>query len=317
MTRTLATIGICLFCFSLAISSIAQTDLAIEVQDNSLRIETGSSPLLVYKFDNVPFKPYVQRLYTPGGNNILRDAPEDHLHHHGLMFAIGLNDVSFWAETDVDGMQIHQAFHDVQISDDSGAMFRETLLWSDPDGSALAHELRTIHVQHSNEHNANVLTWQTSLAASSTSVEATGAHYYGLGMRFLESMDEVGVFLNSVDDEGAIFRGEERLADADWCAYSVTGDFPVTVCMMNDPQNDKPATWFTMPSPFAYLSATLRYHESPLEITQHEPLKLRYGVALWDGIVSKAQIESLYQDWLRRDQASNRGRQDNVKRKRQ
>jgi hypothetical protein len=45
-----------------------------------------------------PAKPYVRRLYTPGGVNVLRDEVPDHKHHHGLMFAIAAEGVNFWEE---------------------------------------------------------------------------------------------------------------------------------------------------------------------------------------------------------------------------
>ena len=33
------------------------------------------------------------------GENLLRDAPHDHLHHHALMYGIRVNGVNFWEET--------------------------------------------------------------------------------------------------------------------------------------------------------------------------------------------------------------------------
>ena len=41
------------------------------------------------------FKPYVRELYSLNGVNLLRDAPADHLHHHGLMYTIRVNDLNF------------------------------------------------------------------------------------------------------------------------------------------------------------------------------------------------------------------------------
>ena len=60
----------------------------------------------------------------------------------------------------------------------------------------------------------------------------------------------------------------------------------------------RPATWFTMTRPFAYLSATLALHEEPLKVTAAEPLMLRYGVALWDGQVVSERIEESYNRWI-------------------
>ena len=49
---------------------------------------------MVYSFAPHKFKPYVQQLCTFRGENVLRDAPRDHLHHHGLMYAIKVNGIT-------------------------------------------------------------------------------------------------------------------------------------------------------------------------------------------------------------------------------
>ena len=84
------------------------TTPAMNAKDDagSIAIEDGDKPVAVYRFDGVPFKPYMKELYTPGGVNVLRDAPPDHLHHHALMFAIGIEKTDFWSETPGCGMQV-------------------------------------------------------------------------------------------------------------------------------------------------------------------------------------------------------------------
>jgi hypothetical protein len=54
---------------------------------------------------------------------------------------------------------------------------------------------------------------------------------------------------------------------------------------------------FTMTAPFAYQSATLNLWKEPF--TLKEPLDLRYGVAVWDGVQSSEEIERLYRRWLK------------------
>src|SRR5690606_22625381 len=60
-----------------------------------------------YRWAGVPFKPYVRELTTPSGTNVIRDAPADHLHHHGLMFAVTVDGVNFWEEAASSGVQRH------------------------------------------------------------------------------------------------------------------------------------------------------------------------------------------------------------------
>ncbi len=126
----------------------------------------------------------------------------------------------------------------------------------------------------------------------------SGSHYFGLGMRFLESMDKIGWFRNADDRPGEVVRGDERLVQSAWCAYSAEANGkPVTVAMFDHPHNPRPAMWFTMAKPFAYLSATLNLHEQPLIVSSGEPLLLRYGVALWDGRISSESIDRFYHRW--------------------
>ena len=131
------------------------------------------------------------------------------------------------------------------------------------------------------------------------SLTIDGRHYFGLGMRFVRSMDG-GKFFNADGREGKVYRGEERLVRSRWCAYTVKADGKdVTVAMFDSPENVRhPATWFTMHKPFAYLSATLKLHEQPLEIDK-KGLGVCYGVALWDEAVKPERIEKLYQTWAK------------------
>ena len=121
--------------------------------------------------------------------------------------------------------------------------------------------------------------------------------------RLAEDLEEVGTFFNAADDTGEVVRGDERLVRAAWCAYQVKSDTgAVTIAGFNSPTNLRsPATWFTMAKPFAYLSATLNLWKEPYVLDK--PLVLRYGIAAWDGAVSKEEIERVYHHWLKYDAA--------------
>jgi hypothetical protein len=126
-------------------------------------------------------------------------------------------------------------------------------------------------------------------------VTLTGSTYFGLGMRFVVSMDKGGQFVNADGKTGVSGTNNARSA---WCAYSASADGkPVTVAMFDSPGNPRhPATWFTMDQGFAYLSATLDLSRQPLTIEPGKPLKLRYHVAVWDGKVDAAKIAAVYGD---------------------
>jgi len=278
--------------------------IGVTPDDGALAVRAGDRVLLRYRYEGVPYKPYVQELFTPGGVNILRDAPADHLHHHALMFAVAVEGVNFWEEQQQPGRQRHLSFaHYVKAGDGNNpeaAGFDEQLEWVNPrTDEVLATELRTIKVCLMKEQNATVLKWVGKLSppAGKDSITLTGSPYFGLGMRFLESMDTGGRFINAQGQTGVENTNDKR---AKWCAYVAKADGKaVTVAMFDYPDNVRhPATWFTMEKPFAYLSATLALHKESLKIVATEPLVLRYGVALWDGQVSPEQIEKAYSRWV-------------------
>ncbi len=298
MNKTRVFLSILLLLVIGSMNVMADESLRVITDEKQISILDGERPLLIYKYGQVPFKPYVQELFTPTGLNILRDAPGDHLHHHSLMFAFSAEGASFWEETDKGGKQVHCSIEDTLVCDET-AGFSESLIWKLPSKQAVLDEQRTIKVQKNKPYT--LLTWESKFktAAGKSLVDISGSHYYGLGMRFIESMDKVGKFTNSAGTEGKIFRGEERLAPAKWCSYVVdSGDHPVTVAMFDGPDNYRPVTWFNMVNSFAYLSATMLYHEKPFKITQDNPVNLTYGVAVWDGVIKTEAISAAYQSWI-------------------
>ena len=291
---------------ALSNTALAEEPMRIAMEANSVSVHQGKRSLLCYRYDDVPFKPYVQQLYSPGGINVLRDAPHDHLHHHALMYAIAVDGVNFWEEQTEPGRQLHKRFSDMRIGkngDKLQAGFSEQIDWINPRSrELLLKERRTIRVCRLGDVKATLLSWQSSLAVPSgkKSMTLTGSHYFGLGMRFLESMDKGGEFLNAAGQAGDVVRGAERLARADWCTYTAKADGKtVTIAMFGHPENQRhPTHWFTMTTPFAYLAATLNLHKEPLEVISDKPLELRYAVAVWDGRIDKSRIDQVYRRWV-------------------
>jgi len=290
---------------SLALSAMADSTPAGQpmraiVDANSVLVKAGVVEVAEYRYGDVPFKPYVERLFTPNGLNVLLDAPHDHLHHHALMFAVGADAVNFWEEMPAAGRQKHVRF--AELAEELPHVgWMERLDWLDPSGERLLAEQRAIVVARPVQPQVTMLMWESRLSVPTGkgSVTLTGAHYFGLGMRFIRAMDAEGQFRNADDNPGTVFRGEERLVRSNWCAYTaaVDGD-DVTVAMFGHPSNPRhPTTWFTMTEPFAYLSATLGLHEEPLKLVEGNRLDLRYAVVLWDRRAQTDEIDETYRQW--------------------
>jgi len=129
--------------------------------------------LLVYAFATNQFKPYVRELYTLRGENVLRDAPPDHLHHHGLMYAVYVNGVNFWEEKGTPGFEKHVelSLHTARIDADGLPVvsFTEIIHWLAPTNrtapdtrvAALLLEQRTLTVTVDEKNQEVALRWDS------------------------------------------------------------------------------------------------------------------------------------------------------------
>jgi predicted neuraminidase len=282
-------------------------ELRIEQTADVIAVRDDHGVLLEYRQTPNPYKVYVSSLTTPNGAQILRDSPHDHVHHHALMYAIGADGVDFWSEDPAaqPGKQLPRstaARVKQNTQNGSCATIDQAVSWVDADGQAHLQETRALALWPEAIAGAHLLTWDSRFqpAADRDRVDLWGRHYFGLGMRFVTSMDQDGSLRNASGQPGESVRGTERLVAADWCAYTARVDGkPVTVAMFDHPQNaPHRATWFTMTGPFAYLAATLNLARTPIQLPAGQTLRLRYGVAAWDGEVQQDQIQQAFQAWV-------------------
>ena len=281
--------------YRIADNQVEQLSTLVPAPPMTIDLKVGEIPLARYRYISVPFKPYIDELRTPTGRNILRDAPWDHLHHHGLMYALRVGEHSFWDEADPRRVGT-QVTENIQFA---GNSLESEISWNNPDARTLLKETRKITVKQGN--NVTLLDWETTL----TAVEDTtlsGQHYYGLGMRFLQEMDKGGRYFNDTGLVGEIVHGDERLTRCQWMAYTARlGEQPVTVALFDHPANPVPMSAFTMgevSGAFAYLAATMNLHRVPVELKAGETFAVRYRVALWDGEVTPEIVIRAYAEYV-------------------
>jgi hypothetical protein len=282
--------------------------LAEDKDDSTLAVTAGTQTIFRYRYKENSFKPYADRLTTPSGVQVLRDQVEDHKHHHGLMFALEVNGTNFWEENaPKSGRECHRSFDGMNSSSQDGVVrvgFTQLIQWMHQDGKTpLLVERRAIDAITADDLGATLVEWRSRLQTpeGKDSVTLTGHHYFGLGMRFLASMDKTGRFFNADGKTGETVRDDERLTPTKWCAYTAKCDGKlVTVAVFDHPKNFRfPAKKFTMATPFAYLSATINAWKEPITLKSDKPLDLTYAVAAWDGEVEPATVEKLYQRWVK------------------
>jgi hypothetical protein len=251
------------------------------------------------------FKPYVRQLLSPNGVNPLLDNVADHIHHHALMFAIAIDGVDFWSETKNCGRQVQRGISTASRSANgrSVSTVAARIEWIKADGNTVAaKETRTIVMYcEPAAAGSTLMSWRTQLSPPSgaESIKLTGSHYFGLGMRFVKSMDNASTFTFADPSAASLtVRGDERLTPSAWaaCTGPVDGN-TVTVAMFDHPDNPRPALWFTMGKPFSYLSATINLWKEPMVVQAGQELDVCYGVAVWDGKATREQIDAACRNW--------------------
>ncbi len=276
--------------------------VAVDSPAGMVSVKKAGRLVLLYNQKKAEFKPYIKELCTPSGLNVLLDSPDDHKHHHGLMFALGAAGIDFWGEHDPQVVGRQESVGLEVCEGKRGAGFVDSIAWRGPKGEAILHERRRLRLWEGDKIPATLMTFESVLkpAQGQDNVSLSGSHYYGLGLRFLREMDRKVRFVHAPDVEGKVFRGDERLTPGRWCAFQSTASGePVTVALFDHDLNPRhPAVFFTMSQPFAYLAATLHLHQNPRTLRKGEELTLRYGVALFDGHVGGKKVEELYDCWL-------------------
>jgi hypothetical protein len=255
--------------------------------------------LLVYSFEPQKFKPYVQELRTLKGDNVLRDAPHDHLHHHALMYGIRVNGVNFWEETTgcgvqkvVESSQPVLGFANVDGQKLPQATISEVLRWVAPEDAflpnaapvALLIERRTLVLTVNPRHQEVALEWrsQFEVGPKTNTVVLAGANYHGLGMRFPQDCDPVAVH-SLAGNRPDLANNRQDVSAAAWAAVSFDlPGRPATVALAGHPANMRgDATFFSMLTPFAYLSATQNLDKETLVYHSGDRFELRYLVLLY------------------------------------
>ena len=278
-----------------------------------LEIRFKGKPLLLYAFATNQFKPYVKKLYTLGGQNVLLDAPVDHLHHHGLMYAIRVNDVNFWEEVGEPGHErpVKLLSHKTGNSA-SGlpqASFSQLIHWvahtnatvANTAGVALLIETRTIVVTIDEAQDQVALNWRSDFELGSAREQAslTGSAYNGLGLRFPRSFDHGARHQNS---ENLPYTAEAKwdVTPAKWSAVNGSVDgHDATIALFGQPSNKGETRFFTMLNPFAYLAVTQNLEKQPIEYTAGDKFSIRYLLILYPGRKNADFVNARYAQWLR------------------
>lgn len=270
-------------------------------------------PLFVYAFASNQFKPYVRELRSLEGVQVLRDAPADHLHHHGLMYAVRINGVNFWEETGQPGHQLHRSFLAESIGTNPHglpeATFTELIHWvpdvaqlpTNTESAALLIERRTLTLTVDEPRHEVTLRWQAAFAVGPRTNQITihGSEYNGLGLRLPADWDRVAQHRNS---EGTPFpgNGKPSAMRARWSCVSLPdAHHSPQVSLFARPTHPTSALGiFAMTEPFTYLAATQLLDQTPIRYKTGDTFTLDYLLRVSSTPLGAAELEKNYESWI-------------------
>jgi hypothetical protein len=286
----------------------AQTTLHLDagIATNAWIVSHQGQPLLRYVFNPRQYKPYVAEFRAPGGRNILRDAPADHLHHHALMYAIKVNGLNFWEE--VSGNGVERVVETSASVTGSAATLRQTIHWVAPQDAFLADttpaallvEQRTLVLAVDATTREAAIEWKAEFVVGkkTNEVTLTGATYHGLGMRYLQPLDPLANH-SYAGRKPDLTNNRQEVSPAHWAAVSFAApDQPATIALVPHPANARgDGAFFSMLTPFAYLSATQGLDKEPLVYHSGDKFTLRYLVVLYPEVKTTEALGARARRW--------------------
>lgn len=315
-------------CIALGTATLLSTAVSIHAAEAAAGLSVESSAestgwtvfykgqkVMVYSFVPQKFKPYVQELYTLTGDNILRDAPHDHLHHHGLMYAIKVNGINFWEEISGSGVEkpIRTAKPVLSSKTMKGVALPQATLSQEihwvaaqdaflPDFAlvSLLVEHRTLTLTIDSAQQEVALEWksQFEVGTKTNTITLSGSTYHGLGMRFRQDLDPVAV--HSIGGTRPnLANNRQDLSAAPWAAVSFPAPAPSSTIILAGARANVRGepTFFSMLTPFAYLSATQGLDKEPLVYHSGDKFELRYLVLLYPSVQSSEFIDKRVKAW--------------------
>jgi hypothetical protein len=287
----------------------------VDAAKGLVSIEFRGKPLMTYAFAGNQFKPYVRALWTLRGENVLRDAPADHLHHHGLMLALRVNGVNFWEERSPAGRQVPVGSPELTFGSGQGgrpeAAIRQIVEWRTPvdrgPEQVLLRETREIRVSVNAGEEEVALEWRSGFETGVDEPRYVlhGPDYHGLGLRFPVEFDHAAVFANSAGlpySEAQTF----DVRPAAWTSSSGRMDGrEVQVVLVADGANPGRSSFFSMRNAFAYLASTPETSREPLEFRKGEKFAFRYLLLVYPAHQNASYLNDRLGPWLT---AGGRGR---------
>ena len=300
--------------FAIGIDIYAQS-IEIKQGDDYLQILHNKKKVLLYVFNTNQFKPYVKELYSLDGRNILLDAPPDHLHHHGLMYGITINGINFWEEVKNAGIEFPIKIVSTKTYAQNNvtmAEFVQTIHWTSltnkaiasSESAALLVENRILRLFVNEKENEIQLEWigEFRVPSQTSKVVLSGSDYHGLGIRFQRAFDNVARHFNQ---QGLQYptSGKHDLVEGSWAATTALFENkPITVGIISDEAFNKKTIFFSMITPFAYLSATQGIYKEPIAYQSGNKFSVHYLIVVSPRELTPSDMNKRMENWIKKSE---------------
>ena len=209
------------------------------------------------------------------------------------MYGIRVNGLNFWEETPGNGVQkAVQSPPPEMVSGPSGrpqVRITQVIHWLRPDdaflpdtsSAALLVERRILLLTVNAAEHETALQWTSEFEVGRKTITLSGANYHGLGVRFRQDLDPLASHLVAGRDVD-LSNNRQDLSAAPWAAVAFDQPgHPATLAIVGHPANrGGDPVFFSMKTPFAYLSATQGLDKQELVYQASDKFTLRYLILL-------------------------------------
>ncbi len=318
----------CCFCILINLG-ISQGNAQIEFipGDGQVKIRLDGRDFSTFYFGCDTPKPFLHPLRAVNGAVVTRSFPmekipgesHDHSHHRGVWFAHGdVNGYDFWAnEFDSKrgnkGRIVLQSIrHTAELSSKRG-IIEATFEWRSPKGKLLLTENRTMTF-HAGSPN-RVIDFDFLLTATDQKVRFGDTKEGTFGIRIATELEEARVGTTGVLRTGRIQSAGHKVGELEvwgkrsrWVDYSgsIEGK-SLGIAILDHPGNPRHPTYWHVRSYGLFAANIFGEHDfyadpkrdASLTLKPHTALRFRYRVVLHPGNTETANVQELYNRYIR------------------
>ncbi|ULL16130.1 hypothetical protein DVH26_17735 [Paenibacillus sp. H1-7] len=244
-------------------------------------------------------KPYYYPMIGPNGKTLIQDAPDDHLHHHGL----------WWGHDDVNGHKVYHEFrgegrqlHRKFLAMFGGPVFGQItsqVEWVGEQSQPLLTETRSVRI-YNMPREARYVDLCTELHAVNGDVRF-GDTKEG-GFPFVRVNEQINGHHTGMLTAANGNRGEAGIfgTSTEWVDYSGTvyRDTDAGIAMFSHPENESYASqWFVRDyGPFT----PANFHFcGGMDVPGGSTLRMKHRLYLHQGDVTSGKVKERYEEYIR------------------